>query len=148
MAIRQTKPLKAVIKNGKPTSVNEYGANDVVPIANGGTGANNIDDILKNIGAAPLNHTHTNLPGGGGGRNTVRVYEENPSGAYNKQNVDYRTAYPFVASSVELYLNGLRQRSGEDNDFILIAPNIIRMMDSPYNGDLLTVSYDILTDEA
>ena len=137
-----TKPLKAVIKNGKPTSIDTYGTGDVVPIEHGGTGATNSEDILKNIGAASFNHTHPGMGGGSGGSYN-RVYEENPRGKYDKKNTDYRTTYPLVNQTVEVYLNGLKGRAGVDNDFVLIAPNIIRMNEAPYEGDLLTVSYDI-----
>lgn len=134
------KPLKAIIKSGRLSSVSYYATGDVIPIECGGTSADNPVDALTNLGAAPLNHTHA-----GDGSSATRVHEESPKGNYDKTNTDYRTVQPFISSTVELFLNGLRQRSGIDNDFLLISPNIIRMNDSPWQGDLLTVSYDIQT---
>lgn len=39
----------------RTSASNLYG---VVPVSNGGTGANNAEDALTNLGAAPSNHTH------------------------------------------------------------------------------------------
>lgn len=57
------KPLQITYDGGQwKTSIQKTDATDLygtVPVVSGGTGATNSSDALTNLGAAPVNHTHT-----------------------------------------------------------------------------------------
>ncbi len=68
------------------------------------------------------------------------VDDETPSGAINGSNTSYTLAFTPVAGTLDLYLNGFRQKSGAGNDYT-ISGNTITMTTAPVTGDLLTANY-------
>lgn len=79
--------------------------------------------------AATLDHRH--------------VWNEVPAGSLNGSNRNFTLAEsPVPPASVLLFLNGLLQREGADNDFVLTGTAIaFHVLNVPQVGDNLLVSY-------
>lgn len=76
-------------------------------------------------------------PGGGG---AVDVVGETPAGLINGSNATYTTVFYFDPSSVEVFINGIRQkRVTHFNTSGLVT---IILSDSPQTGDILQVNYE------
>jgi hypothetical protein len=73
----------------------------------------------------------------------AQVVNEIPSGLVNGSNKVFTTAKSFIASSVEVSLNGLRQVPGLH--FTITLPNIITFIDAPQT-DIVNGSDNILID--
>jgi hypothetical protein len=79
---------------------------------------------------------------GGGVFQIVHLKDEKPVGQYNSVNVNYVLINDFMTTdSVKVYLNGLPQREGIENDYTLVWPRLIKMNDPPFLGDSITVDY-------
>lgn len=68
------------------------------------------------------------------------VAEEVPSGTINGSNTSFTLASTPITSSVILYLNGIRLRSGAGNDYT-ISGSTITMLYAPATGDVLIATY-------
>lgn len=71
--------------------------------------------------------------------NGVFVVGEVPAGLVNGSNATFTTAFGFVPESVEVYVNGLRQK--KPTDFNTAGTTTILFSDSPLVGDLLLANY-------
>lgn len=69
----------------------------------------------------------------------TEVIGEVPSGAINGTNKNFATASNFLAGTLAVYLNGVRQKLGLD--FTAGINNTFQMTDAPITGDILTVDY-------
>ena len=67
------------------------------------------------------------------------IYNETPSGSINSSNVTFTLANTPVTGSVQLYLNGLRQRLTTD---FTMSGGTITMTTAPTTGDNLIADYD------
>lgn len=68
------------------------------------------------------------------------VDKEVPSGLVNGENNVYSLAYTPIPGSEHLYLNGLLQDSGEDNDYTIVD-STITFIEAPMEGMTLKCSY-------
>jgi hypothetical protein len=68
------------------------------------------------------------------------VDKEIPGGLINGENNVYTLAYTPIPGSEHLYLNGLLQESGLDNDYTIVD-STITFYDSPMEGMVLKCSY-------
>lgn len=68
------------------------------------------------------------------------IENEVPSGAIDGTNMTFTLANTPVAGSVQLYLNGLRQKSGAGNDYTISGATITYLA-APKTGDMLTADY-------
>ena len=68
------------------------------------------------------------------------VFNEVPSGSVNGSNTSYTLAYTPTAGTLQLYLNGIRLKSGAGNDFTL-ATATITMTIAPVTNDVLLCDY-------
>jgi hypothetical protein len=73
------------------------------------------------------------------------VYNETMTGPVDGNNVTFQTINEFVPGSISVYLNGLKQREGLDNDFVFIDNNTIAMNNPPLAGDVLVCDYTKLS---
>jgi hypothetical protein len=69
------------------------------------------------------------------------VLEEQLSGVVNGVNTIFTANFNFDPDSVKLYLNGLRQKRGMLNDFVISGTNQITMNEAPIFGDSLIMDY-------
>jgi len=76
------------------------------------------------------------LPLGGGSQ----VVGETPSGIVNNSNATFTTAFAFVPASVELFINGVRQK--RILDFTTTGTTTVLTTDSPLTGELLQLNYE------
>ena len=76
--------------------------------------------------------------GGGGGGGTY-VYGETPSGALDGSNTTYTAANVFQANSLEVYLNGLRQRRVAD--YNEISTTQFQFLSPPRSTDSISIDY-------
>lgn len=72
--------------------------------------------------------------------NISKYISEVPSGTINGSNVTFVLAHFPVSGTATVYLNGLTQKSGSGNDY-LISGSTITYLFAPQTGDLLTVIY-------
>lgn len=77
-------------------------------------------------------------PGGAGSGSLV--VGETPLGLVNNSNATYTTAFAFVPESVELFINGIRQK--RILDFTTSGTTTVLITDSPLTGDLLQINYE------
>lgn len=68
------------------------------------------------------------------------VFNEVPSGSVNGSNTSYTLAYTPTAGTLQLYLNGIRLKSGAGNDYT-ISTNTITMTTAPVTNDVLLCDY-------
>jgi len=68
------------------------------------------------------------------------VTGETPSGAVNSSNTAYTTAFTPLASSVSLFLDGLRLLEGAGNDYT-ISGSAITMLYAPATGQNILADY-------
>lgn len=68
------------------------------------------------------------------------VYGETPAGTVNGSNVAFTLANAPASGSLQLYLNGLRQRPGAGNDYTL-SGSTITCNAAPLAGDTLAADY-------
>jgi len=78
-------------------------------------------------------------PSGSGGPVTL-VVGETPTGLVNNSNATYATAYSFAPGSVELFINGIRQK--RITHFTTSGTTTVLITDSPVIGDLLQLNYE------
>ena len=71
--------------------------------------------------------------------NNSAIWGETPNGVINGSNAIYTTVNNFVPGSIELFVNGLRQRL--ITDFNTFGTTILILNDSPTSGDSLRVNY-------
>jgi hypothetical protein len=74
--------------------------------------------------------------GGGGGAGVVG---EVPSGAIDGSNTTFTISQTFVAASLAVYLNGLRQRL--TTDFTILNSTQFALTSAPISGDSLLTDY-------
>jgi hypothetical protein len=81
-------------------------------------------------------------PGSGGLANSNFVNDEVPSGTVNGVNVTFTIANTPVAGSVEIYVNGIKQKQGASDDFTNTTTTITFTAGAiPQTGDVLLVNY-------
>lgn len=68
------------------------------------------------------------------------IIRETPAGLVNGVNTIFTLANTPLANSEEVYLNGILQEPGADNDYT-ISGNTITYLSPPLTGDRLRVSY-------
>ena len=68
------------------------------------------------------------------------VDKEVPTGLIDSENMVYNLAYNPIPGSEHLYLNGLLQDSGEDNDYVIVD-STITFHDAPMEGMSIKCSY-------
>lgn len=73
------------------------------------------------------------------GTGAVRVIGETPSGLVNGSNATYTTAFSFIPLSVEVFVNGLRQKLV--THYNTSGTTIITFSDSPQTGDQILINY-------
>jgi hypothetical protein len=93
--------------------------------------------ILKIKGAKILRVKGNTINMYGG---TTGVENEVPIGVVNGSNALFTTAFPFVAGSLQLSINGVRQKAQVDY-FEIFATHEIQIADSPTTGDILIIDY-------
>jgi hypothetical protein len=75
------------------------------------------------------------------------IQNEIPTGAINNTNSVYVTANDFETGSLVVYLNGIRQDEGVDEDYQVTGTNEFTFNDppksSPGNPDKISVDYKI-----
>lgn len=84
-------------------------------------------------------------PGGICSSNDTRVTDEHLTGSINGFNKVFTTSSEFISNSVEIYINGLKQRNGID--FEVTGENEVTLSDAPTNigfPDYLTASYSLV----
>lgn len=67
------------------------------------------------------------------------VFNEVPSGAVNGSNATYTSSYSFSPESVEIYLNGVKQKIIDD--YNLSGGNNILFNVSPHTGEIILINY-------
>jgi hypothetical protein len=77
--------------------------------------------------------------GAGGGTTTVLVTGEVPTGAINGTNLDYVTSSVFQTGSLEVFVNGLRQRLTAD--YTITGVKNFHMLQALLTGDSLITNY-------
>jgi hypothetical protein len=106
-----------------------------VPIANNLLGWDSSATALVDVDPSTL-------AGSGGGSGPIFVDGETPSGAVNNVNKDFTLAYTPSIGSLKLYVNGVRQKPGDD--FTLAVSTITMTVAPQINGltpDWLTADY-------
>jgi hypothetical protein len=68
------------------------------------------------------------------------VFNEVPSGSLNGVNTSFTLAYTPTSNTLQLYLNGIRLKSGAGNDYT-ISTNTITMTTAPISTDSLLCDY-------
>lgn len=68
------------------------------------------------------------------------IYDDAFTGLINSANKDYFTSSGYKATTVRVYLNGIRQKN--TTDYVEILPNKITMTDAPITGDILIIDYE------
>jgi hypothetical protein len=68
------------------------------------------------------------------------VIEETPSGSVNGSNTTFTLANTPTTGTLQVYLNGLRQKSGAGNDYTL-STNVISFTTAPIAGDVIIATY-------
>lgn len=74
------------------------------------------------------------------GSNSI-VTDETPSGTVNSSNTSFTTAQAYIGGSLQVYVNGLRQKTGTHFTETTPTSGTFTMSDAPITGDILTVSY-------
>lgn len=79
--------------------------------------------------------------GGGGGPppTGAMTFGETPTGAINGSNTSYTTANAFAAGRLAVFLNGLRQRPGQD--YNATSTTTFSFLNAPLAGDSVSVDY-------
>lgn len=70
------------------------------------------------------------------------VKNEVPTGAINGSNAVFTSQHLFVPGSVQVYLNGVRQKIVDD--FNTSGNNTIQMVVSPNTGEIILIDYEKL----
>lgn len=69
------------------------------------------------------------------------VTNEQPVGTLDGLNATFTASQAWVAGSLCVYLNGLRQRAGATSDYIEANGTQITFNDAPHPGDTITLDY-------
>ena len=75
----------------------------------------------------------------GSGSSASFINGEVPSGALDGSNATFTTQYNFIPESVEVYVNGQRQKLGAD--YTTAGTQTINLTFSPASSEVLTVDY-------
>lgn len=81
----------------------------------------------------------TFVPQGTGGGGNIGIYGETPNGAIDGLNRNYYTNNNYMAGTLSIFLNGLRQRTAAD--YAVLGQNGFQMNLAPFMGDTLSVDY-------
>lgn len=88
----------------------------------------------------PITGAESGLPGPPGPSGALQmVWGETPSGVINGVNMNYTTAYPYIAKLLAVFLNGLRQQ--RNNDYIETGSQSFQFLNAPLPGDSLSIDY-------
>jgi hypothetical protein len=119
----------------QPSSPNE----NFFPIYNAQGGLTN---SLLEDDAGTLRYNGVPIGGSGSALTSADlIIGETPSGLVNGSNATYTTANNFVAGTVEVFVNGVRQKEGAGNDYTTTGLTTINMLTSPQTGDQILVNY-------
>lgn len=77
----------------------------------------------------------------GTGTGSALIWNETPAGAIDGLNTAYSTANAYQAGCIAVYLNGLRQRPGANNDYNETGSNTFAFVKAPYATDSISVDY-------
>lgn len=87
-------------------------------------------------------------PAGGSGGASGAVVHEEPNGDRDGTNQVYTTSHAFVPQALQFYVNGLRQRLGDTNDFTIFESqgvgsgyDSLHIVWAPLESDQLVVDY-------
>ena len=87
-----------------------------------------LNSVEGNLGSAPMPFARF-------------INRETPVGAVDGVNALFQLAYPQVASTENVFLNGMLMEPGAGNDYTIDAQGAITLMRSPLVGDRIKVSY-------
>jgi hypothetical protein len=73
---------------------------------------------------------------GSGSSDQIHVFNETPSGSVNGSNATFTLAFTPIAGTLQLFLNGVLQTEGADNDYVL-SGTTITFNAAPEEGALL-----------
>jgi hypothetical protein len=95
------------------------------------------DDILKvKFGDFTFEVDNSIFPRSNSGIGNTMISIELASGLINNTNTVFTTSFVFVPETVEIYINGLRQRP---SNYVLSGGNTITFTDAPRVGDIIEV---------
>lgn len=72
----------------------------------------------------------------------IVIKEEVPAGAVDGVNTVYTLDFAVADDTLEVYLNGLKQRAGASNDYVVLSATQIEFNDAPLTNDVVTVDYE------
>jgi hypothetical protein len=78
-------------------------------------------------------------PPSGGGGTPVFVFGQSPTGSINGTNKVFASSSTFMANSLEVYLNGLRQRRVDD--YTELSGTTFQFLLAPLPGDSISIDY-------
>lgn len=74
------------------------------------------------------------------GTNSI-ITDETPTGSVNGSNTAYTSARPYIAGSLEIYINGLKQIRGTDYTETTPSTSAFTMTVAPITGDSVRINY-------
>lgn len=92
--------------------------------------------VIQN--ASPITVNVSNMKGDPGTIDNL-VNEEVPTGTINGSNATFTTEFDFEPESVEVYINGIKQR--KVTDYNTSGNRTIQLNTSPLTGDILLINY-------
>lgn len=69
------------------------------------------------------------------------VHDEILIGVVDGVNKEFKTINKYIGNHITLYLNGLKQRRGPDNDFVESSDDTITFSQAPLPGDIIVADY-------
>lgn len=73
---------------------------------------------------------------------TGDIHMEAPTGAINGVNVTFTTAHPINSSVINVWLNGILIRQGDDDGFTVTGVNTFDLKEAPVTDDTVHVRYE------
>lgn len=109
------------------------------------TGANQITMVTAPITGTKLTATYTNASTVMiNGSNSLKT-GETPSGTVNGSNTSFTTSQPYIANSLEVFINGVSQKRSTHFTETTPASGIFTMSDAPLTGDDIMVKYQFVS---
>lgn len=69
------------------------------------------------------------------------VHDEVLIGIIDGNNKEFKTLNTYISGHITIYLNGLKQRIGEQNDFVEVSGDTIAFEQAPLPGDIIVADY-------
>lgn len=73
---------------------------------------------------------------------TGDIHMEAPSGAINGVNVVFTTSVPFNPAVINVWLNGVLIRQGDDDGFVVSGADTFDLKEAPVVGDTVHVRFE------